>query len=472
MITNVQKELSSYDEILHRFVRYLPMTTIVYRKDEGGSADRPHVIRAEWGSHTESFGASYTFTLRGHQYELILGIGEQRCELYQRRVLVSDSYDLVNIGSSDRLSVPHLVLRVDAPDLDLVFGRHRVADEHNLRQLATHLKRVILPRFVATLFERYREGSLRDYGVTMIQAEEIAVAMLAWDFDPSRPWSHLPVFRVLNCPERPRLSANELVEASRTKGSVFTVGEGTTGTDYSVFDAPVLAAEQPTGSMQVLKKVLGNRLVNLAVQDVAIEAPASTRPPLSPREKQFQAMLQFHPDVLRRSRRKRSEESQGNSEPPKLQSIFEALGRLFTVCEEAQAAHMDLESIAWRVSWLVQRDGCTPSRSHRYLVKDAKNVILNLHHDEIKRLLSLSAKAPALAGHWALASCLCDGTSILPHLGKEAREDLVLIDSMAKVGACMDTTSAPTAERSATVEPRSSWIEFLRNVSDSDFGLR
>lgn len=470
--SSLQTELKALHDILERFVPYLSMTTIVYRRDGEGEAEaRPHVVRAEWGGHTESFGASHQFTITRHQYEAILGIGEQRSELYQRRVLVTDHYDLVNMGSMDRLYLPHLVLRVDAPDLDLVFGRHRVADEGNLRHLASHLKRVVLPRFVSTLFERYREGSLRDYGVTMMQAEEIAVAMMAWEPDSSRPWSHLPVFPVLNYSGRPRFSLNDLVQAAHTKGGVYIAGEGTTGTDFSVFDAPVLAIHQPAGSLEVLKKVLGSRLVNLGAQDVAIEAPAEVRPALGKREKTFQAMLQFHPAAVQQSRRRKTEPSVGNAGRGRRQPTPEEHARLLTVCEEAQSAWSDLESISWRVGYLVQRDGRTPSRSHRYIVKNASTVLLNLYHPEVARLLVLSEHAPALAGHWAMASCFCDGTSILPHLTMEAREDLVLLDGMAKVGIAVEEDPGSAAEESAPVAPSSSWVEFMRNAGNPDFGL-
>jgi hypothetical protein len=471
--SNLQTELKALHDILERFVRYLPMTTIVYRGGDNDAAEaRPHVIRAEWGAHTEAFGACHRFKLQGHQFEAILGIGQQRSELYQKRVLVSDSYyDLLNLGASDYLSIPHLFLRVDAADLDLVFGRHRVANENDLRHLSTHLRREILLRYVSGLFAAYREGSLRDYGVSMIQAEEIAVAMMAWDSEASRPWSHLPVFGVLNCSGRPRFSLNDLVQAAHTKGAVYIAGEGTAGTDFSLFDVPVLDQLQPSGTSELLKKVLGSRLVNLGAQDVAIEAPADVRPALGQREKRFQAMLRFHADAIRRSRQKRSGAHSKAGKRARLSPSPEELERLLTVCEEAQAARSDLESISWRVGYLVQRDGRMPSLSHRYIVKNASTVLLNLYHPEVARLLVLSEQAPALAGHWAMASCFCDGTSILPHLTMEAREDLVLLDGMAKVGISVEEGPGSAAEESAPVAPSSSWVEFMRNAGDPDFGL-
>jgi hypothetical protein len=80
----------------------------------------------------------------------------------------------------------------------------------------------------------------------------------------------------------------------------------------------------------------------------------------------------------------------------------------------------------------VGRDGRTPCRTHRFLLRGDK-VVLNLNHPEVRELVELAEIAPALAGHWGLALVLTDGSrKFLPHLSPAAREDLILADALAK----------------------------------------
>ena len=81
----------------------------------------------------------------------------------------------------------------------------------------------------------------------------------------------------------------------------------------------------------------------------------------------------------------------------------------------------------------VHQDGRTPCKTQLFLY-DNKTVILNLNHEQIKKFIALTKTSPALAGHWALAMCLTSGEKILPELSAQVREDLVLMDAIAKCG--------------------------------------
>ena len=104
-------------------------------------------------------------------------------------------------------------------------------------------------------------------------------------------------------------------------------------------------------------------------------------------------------------------------------------------------AKLELEDIIWRVNYLVGKDGQTPNLSHRFLFQK-NTVILNLNHPDIKELVYFSGENPKLAGHWAVALCLLDEKNILSHISAEAREDLLLLDAMAKAGAKINNNSS------------------------------
>jgi hypothetical protein len=98
-----------------------------------------------------------------------------------------------------------------------------------------------------------------------------------------------------------------------------------------------------------------------------------------------------------------------------------------------------------------------------------KTVVVNLYHPDVIRLLQLTEKAPALAGHWGLAMCLTDTNKILPHLTPAAREDLILADAMAKCGA-IPSQEESVAEEADRLNDPSEW-DFHRNLQDGGFGI-
>ena len=81
----------------------------------------------------------------------------------------------------------------------------------------------------------------------------------------------------------------------------------------------------------------------------------------------------------------------------------------------------------------MHQDGRTPCMTQLFLYNN-ESVVLNLNHKEVRKFIELSNLSPALTGHWALAMCLTYGEKILPELTPQAREDLVLMDAIAKCG--------------------------------------
>lgn len=135
--------------------------------------------------------------------------------------------------------------------------------------------------------------------------------------------------------------------------------------------------------------------------------------------------------------------------------------RLEGATKELRRAEKDLASIQWRVNYLVDGDGKSPCVNRLFLYRNGA-VVLNLHHSTIKALVRVSEFAPALAGHWALAMCLSNRLKILPHLTDQAREDLILMDAMAKCG--MKSLPPQNESQRKTEIDKKRWRDFLREI--------
>lgn len=70
----------------------------------------------------------------------------------------------------------------------------------------------------------------------------------------------------------------------------------------------------------------------------------------------------------------------------------------------------------------------------------------------------MSTLNPGLSAHWAIAMCLAD-KKILPHVSEEAREDLLLIDAMTRVGN--DQVPDPLKDESGEIDR--DFMDFVRN---------
>jgi hypothetical protein len=110
----------------------------------------------------------------------------------------------------------------------------------------------------------------------------------------------------------------------------------------------------------------------------------------------------------------------------------EDLGLIRETVNEIKSASENLQSIKWKLGYLVNKDGKTPCLTHRFLVRN-DYVTLNLNHDDVKQMVALSRIEPSLASHWMTAMCLIEGNQILKHLSQESKEDLLTIDAMAKL---------------------------------------
>jgi hypothetical protein len=464
---SLREELHELRAILETYVRFLPMNIVVFvpERDDPGATAQPHFVHGEWNRPGERFVRSYEFELDGRSYELILGLGADKHEVYQNRVLITATrYNLLCHDLTPAFRVPHLTIRVDSQDFQVPFGRHCLRNEQQvLPRLARHIRERVLPQYFAELHQAYELGTLKDYGVSPGEVEDMACALMRFDPSAERLWSRLPVFATRNWG---RVSLVMLDKYVRSRKSLYIADENVgEGVDYSVFDVPVLSQQQPLGGMDVLNTLFRHSLLNLSAEDTVLEAPAGVGPTPGPREKRLERHLRFSPDAAQRAYRRSAAKDRGRSRR-RAQDSIEDLQRLAGVCQEAVLAMQDI-TLEWRVNYLVGRDGRTPCDTHRFLLKNNQVVVLNLYHPDIRDLVSLADRNAPLAGHFGLALCLTEDGRLLKHLTPEAREDLLVADAVAKCGA----RDEPEIADSTPPNEASGWVEFLRDAEDEEYGL-
>ncbi len=469
---SLRRELKELAAVLEKYVCYLPITIVVFEKtgDEVDAREHPHVIQGSWTAHSERLSRNYQFKLHGNNYDVMIGLGDGKHKIYQNHVLVSDKYNLLSHDMFNDLELPYISIRVENPDFELPFGRHGLKDEDVLNNLSNYLRLHILPQYFSKLIHHYEGGTLDRYGILPSHVEEIACGLIAYDPDDDQDWNRMRIFRVLN---DTRHSYADIQSSVRLKGRLYIEGKEDEGIDYSTFDLPVLAKKQPEGGMDILEYRFKKRIVNLGLNDVVIEVPEGSGKELGPKEKSFEQCLGFHPEVLEKRWQQERKEDEGSGGTGKISGgadglSLEDIERMACVCDESKEAMGDLSQLQWRVNYLVQRDGKTPAVNHRFLFY-SDTIVLNLNHREVVNLLMLSDKVQGLASHWAMAICLADNNVILSHLTSEARQDLILLDGMAKCG--MTSLPVKVDDHIEDEDERQRLLDFLRESGDNGFSL-
>lgn len=437
------EELRLLGDVLWRYVRYLPMSISVqeesFDSQNGGRAMNLRSINNDISSDGDIFTKRYPANIKGKEFQIFIGVGPQVHEIYQNSVLVTDRYNLVSYdlkGEKSKYSIPHLRIRVDSPAFELPFGRHCLRNEYVLKDVAAYIRERILPDYFEIISFEHKTNRLENKGLHISQVENIVCGLLLYMNQGPYSWITFPAFATT---DGKKLSLEELRKAVDQTGEIFLEDGRNPGVDYSIFDSPVLASRQPTHGMKVLSQQFGEQLINLELEDVIIEKPGKCSQHLSDEEKVFQNQIGFHPSITSAEIRQAQENARkrfSHKDPINLiqqNSQEDSIGHqiLKDLSETSKAARRELESITWRVNYLVERDGKTPCNSHKFLFKDNR-VILNLNHSKVRQLLTLSKLKPQLAGHWSLAMCLSEQNRILPHLSADSREELIKLDALAR----------------------------------------
>ncbi len=455
---DLDNELRGLRRILVRYVRHLPLEIILHGEGHGPS---PVVsIHEDWRGSSGRVGRSYRLDVGGNRFDVTLGLGVPVHELYQSRVLVTDALDLVSRDlAGEPIQLPHLRVRLDGAAFELPFGRHCLRNEPILGPITERIRERLLPVWLVELRDAYLDGTLETLGARTDEVDDIVCALLPHPTNAANLCKTIPAFREVNGARR---TLRELEQVAERTGVLYLEGPGCAGVDYSVFDAPVLSRDQPFGGLDLLRVRFQRVLVNLGLTDVVIEAPRGVTPALGAQERRFEEHLRFHPDAIAAGRRSTNELTTRTR--PRFARAESALGRLVGSTDEARSARHDVARLRWRVSWLVGPDGRTPCLSHRFLVR-GDVVVCNLHHPEVRRLLALSERAPALAGHWGLAMVLTDPNHrVLEHLSETAREEILILDALGKCAAPAGKADRPVGDERRP--PSNGLRDFLLDLGD------
>ena len=417
-------------DILFTYVRFLPITVRFYVNDETWPTETSgkSLPKAEWSYPPECYGRSYHIRLKDKPCEIVLGIGAGVHEIYQNRVLISSKYDLFSYGKKEDIRVPNLMIRVDSEAFELPFGRHCLCNEEVLVELAEEIRERIMPAYFDFLTAHFDFKTCADVSRILEKTDEFTIGLLKYRH-LGYVWSHYPVFRTVGAG---RLSMAELDEKVREINTVYIESENSEGMDLSQFDAPVLLLEQPAGAITFLESLYAEFIINLNDEDTVFEMPSNNNIELSKEQKRFESFLGFNPRVLD------LEKLTGNTDNRETDNLsFRRPSDInFSdyagICEEAKTANRDLSDIIWKVNYLVEKDGITPCTRKKFMYRN-NTITLNLHHTEIKEFVQMATINPSLAAHWAIAMCLADN-KILPHISEEAREDLLIIDAITRLG--------------------------------------
>lgn len=444
--------LKKIHDILHQYVRHLPIVVRILMPDEQpGEIVKPiQLVQGNWLYAPECQGQSYRVKINGSQYEIILGIGTSCHEIYQNRVLISPKFNLFSYGLNTPMHIPNLMIRVDSEAFELPFGRHCLCNEEVLHDLSHEIRERIMPAYFKSVTAAFQYTVMPSGAETLARLEEMTCGLLRY-MPYYAPWSDFPLFRLVN---GRRLSMVELKKELQENHVIFIEAEKNEGIDYHAFNAPVLSFGQPKGAHEVIYKEFREGIINLNDQDAVIEIPLGDGKSLTEEEKQFEKYLVFQPKnvVIDRllGKDKKNESSWKSYKQP-------ALDEYVGICEEARTAERDFSGISWKVNYLVERDGKTPCLRRKFLYRKGK-ITLNLYHPEIRKFVELASLNPNLSAHWAMAMCISD-QKLLPHITPEAREDLMLIDAMARIDACVINKVAEDTGDDITRD----MIDFLKN---------
>ena len=461
----LKEELKKLAENLKIYNRFLPLRIVVFEvvgeDSPQPSAEAILTMQGNWQFGEGRF--EYVFELRaaGRKFDAAISLCKGEHEVYQNRVYITNTYNLLSHDLKRTLTVPHLSIRVDSRDFETPFGRHRLSNEHVLSQFSKRLREGVLPPYLGKLFRLYEAGRLREYGITPMEVQDIASALLAYDSSPEAVWSRVALFSVHLSGRCSLQSLNELRHAVRVAKVLYLESQAT-GADLSLIDGPVLALKQPEGALEFLKNLFAKELVNLAEQDVVVEAKPENAPSIGESEKRFKRYLGFHPAVFRKNLLEAEDDDQPRDSLMNGTEI-DRIGRLEGASRQASDAQDELAALEWTVNYLVAPDGRKPCLTHRFTVRGDR-VVLNLYHPEVRQLIEVSEKNAALAGHLALAMCLTGEKRVLPHLTSQMCEELLAMDAIAKCGA--DRTYNSDTEPEELFDTPSARFQSLRRDAD------
>lgn len=440
-------------DILKRYVQYLDIDIYfdLPELDKELNPIRKKLPKGQWNFTPDELGKSYQVVLNHFPVEVTMGIEKEEHELYQNKVFITSKYNLLSYGLPREIKIPNLRIRVNSDLFELTFGRHCLSNESILTDLCSKIREKLLPEYFDYLLSNFNEEMITDSPEIVSKIEEMAIGLLLHN-SKNKSWSTFPLF---NTHHNKRISFLQLNDAVLKCGLVYVEAAKNEGTDYDLFNAPVLKKDQPKGALNFLLKVFGKKIIDLNLHDTVIEISNNRNLILTPEEKNFEKFLviQAKKEVL--------EKIIDNGKNPdfNINCKLKALENNIGICEEARIVEHEFSSLTWKVNYLVERDGKTPCKSRKFIVLEAK-IVLNLYHSEIREFVELSCIDPKLSAHWAMAMCLSD-PKLLPHITPDTREDVLLIDAMSRIGS-----DSNFIREQGSTKLNNQVMDFLRNCKN------
>ncbi len=442
-------------DILYKYIRYLPIAVQFEMADDNAPGDYlfNSLPRGEWTYPEESYGRSYNVVLRGKACEVVMGVGNGVHEIFQNRVFIGSRYDLFNYGLQDSCRIPNLMIRADSEAFELPFGRHCLCNEDILAELSAIIRNQIVPEYFTFLTSHFGFNTIKVRPVSLDKTDEMTIGLLTFS-GSGNPWTGYPVFRSV---EGKRLSMEELRNQITLTNRIYIEAKNSEGIDYSEFKASVLALEQADGALRLLEDLFPDNIINLNSEDIVLEMPPGEQNKLTTEEQRFESYLGYKPvkvelDSIDDKKKVYWETKWWGNDKKKIRPE-DCAG----ICEEAKTAENDLSNIKWRVGYLVEKDAKTPCTRKKFMYRN-NLITLNLFHPEIREFVHLSVINPDLSAHWAIAMCLADN-NILSHITPEAREDLLILDAISRIGYYATYNKAVNGEGGIERE----LIDFMRN---------
>ncbi len=424
------EEMSQLKEILTRYVRYLPIQIYISVPMNENEESHPiqHGINEDWSSYYDSFTQEYKVDVGEASFEVQLSIGENLHEIYQNKVLVSNGYNLVSSDLKEEWALQSLAIRLNGSSFELPFGRHCLSDEEILKPLSKKIRNRLLPQFMHELYKNKEQVSVEEIRTQEIQIDTLTCNLIKYDRTLTKPWN---TYEIIKTRELGKLSFKELSDIVSEKGRFFVEDEANSGIDYSFFTEPVLNHSQPGELLSILKSVFKEKCIFLKSEDLVFERLGDHSKELTEQQLTFEKNLGFHPILFSPNNTDILDDiddcSMDSDSDPDDESF---IGQGFF--NEVEEACNDLSKLKWKASFLVEKDFKTPSQTHLFIYSN-NTIILNLYHPLIAKLVELSTITPKLAGHWGISLCLEDGRNVFPYLSADTREELLMLDGIAKL---------------------------------------
>ncbi len=169
-------------DVLNDYARFLRMEINVQLPADGDESEALMLtINDRWGHPLDPGVITSHFTYGGNHFDIVMGVGPGGQEIYQSRILISREYNLISYGLPKSWEISNLWIRIDSPDFQLPFGRHRLMNENILNPVCDYLRNELLPRLIQQISVCYPGNLVKEFGVMTKDFEQHIFSLLFYD---------------------------------------------------------------------------------------------------------------------------------------------------------------------------------------------------------------------------------------------------------------------------------------------------